>query len=181
MCPVSHVMCRVQRVTCNVSRVTCDMKYIYIYIFFFFFKFVKLVGGGYVINGAYPVQFYLKSTLFSKNKLPHGGQNTVFVGRTSFPRPLKLSNNPALNPGIDIKDIPNVHDGDTSITLNGFFLVRWTDRWVLVGGGDCITHFNNHDSAANKPTSLQALDNFSFFQLLICTMFSAANQTPSTC
>ena len=70
----------------------------------------------------------LNKAVPSKNKLPHGGQNTVFVGRTSFTHPLQLSNQSLLNPGIDIKDIPNVHDGDTSITLNGFFLVRWTDR-----------------------------------------------------
>ena len=34
--------------------------------------------------------------------------------------------------GIDIKDIPNVNDHDFSITLNGFFLVRWTDRRLLI-------------------------------------------------
>ena len=27
--------------------------------------------------------------------------------------------------GIDIKDIPNVNDHDFSVTLNGFFLVRY--------------------------------------------------------
>jgi hypothetical protein len=35
-------------------------------------------------------------------------------------------------PGIDIKDIPNVNDHDFSITLNGFFIVRWTDRRLLI-------------------------------------------------
>ena len=34
--------------------------------------------------------------------------------------------------GIDIKDIPNVDDHDFSITLNGFFLVRWTDSRLLI-------------------------------------------------
>ena len=68
---ISHVKCYVSRVTCHMSRVTCHMShvtchmsqfyfifiYIYVYIFFFFFsdKMVKLIGGGSVINGAYPV------------------------------------------------------------------------------------------------------------------------------
>ena len=34
--------------------------------------------------------------------------------------------------GIDIKDIPNINDRDFSITLNGFFLVRWTDSRLLI-------------------------------------------------
>ena len=34
--------------------------------------------------------------------------------------------------GIDIKDIPNVNDHDFSITLNGFFLVRWVDERLLI-------------------------------------------------
>lgn len=33
-----------------------------------------------------------------------------------------------VNIGIDIKDIPNVNDQDFTVTLNGFFLVRWTDN-----------------------------------------------------
>jgi len=35
-------------------------------------------------------------------------------------------------PGIDIKDIPNVNDHDFSVTLNGFFLVRWTDSRLIL-------------------------------------------------
>jgi hypothetical protein len=34
--------------------------------------------------------------------------------------------------GIDIKDIPNVNDQDFSVTLNGFFLVRWTDSRLIL-------------------------------------------------
>ena len=37
-----------------------------------------------------------------------------------------------IHPGIDIKDIPNVNDHDFSLTLNGFFIVRWTDRRLLI-------------------------------------------------
>ena len=34
--------------------------------------------------------------------------------------------------GIDIKDIPQVNDADFSITLNGFFLIRWTDARLII-------------------------------------------------
>ena len=61
------VMSNVSPVTCHLSSVTCCMS---IYIYFFFMetnlytfksfkkkldKVVELVGGGSVINGAYPV------------------------------------------------------------------------------------------------------------------------------
>ena len=53
MCQVSGVKCHVSHVTCHVSGVTCN---------FSLFssssvsdKVVDLVGGGSVINGAYPV------------------------------------------------------------------------------------------------------------------------------
>ena len=39
-------------------------------------------------------------------------------------------------PGIDIKDIPNVNDRDFSITLNGFFLVRWRDPRLIIENVD---------------------------------------------
>ena len=42
---VSGVRCQVSGVSCQVSGVTC----------IFFYKVVELVGGGSVINGAYPV------------------------------------------------------------------------------------------------------------------------------
>ena len=41
-----------------------------------------------------------------------------------------------LNLGIDIKDIPNVNDRDFSITLNGFFLVRWRDPRLIIENVD---------------------------------------------
>ena len=46
MCQVSHVRYHMSGVTCQVSHVT---------YFYFFYKVVELVGGGSVINGAYPV------------------------------------------------------------------------------------------------------------------------------
>ena len=48
---MSGVRCQVSGVMCQVSGVWC--------IFFFFFsdKVVGLVGGGSVINGAYPAYF----------------------------------------------------------------------------------------------------------------------------
>ena len=78
MCHVSRVMCHVSLVTSNLSPVTCHLspvtchmskyffktfserrKKINIYIIFFplkkLDKVVELVGGGSVINGAYPV------------------------------------------------------------------------------------------------------------------------------
>ena len=52
MCHVSCVMCHVSRVTCHVSHITCQD---FLFLFFFSDKVVKLIGGGSVINGAYPV------------------------------------------------------------------------------------------------------------------------------
>ena len=51
---LSHVMCHMYlvMVTCHVSHVMCQVSHI------FFYKVVELVGGGCVINGAYPVYFY---------------------------------------------------------------------------------------------------------------------------
>ena len=60
-CNVSRVTCQVSCVTCHVSHVMCHMSCVTCNIFccynFFFSsdKVVKLVGGGSVINGAYPV------------------------------------------------------------------------------------------------------------------------------
>ena len=45
--PPQHVTCRMSHVMCLVSRVTCHI--------FFCCKVVKLISGGSVINGAYPV------------------------------------------------------------------------------------------------------------------------------
>ena len=43
MCHKSHVMCHMAGVRCQVTGV------------FIFYKVVRLVGGGSVMNGAYPV------------------------------------------------------------------------------------------------------------------------------
>ena len=44
MCHMSRVMCHVSPVTCHMSKKKLSLK-----------KVVELVGGGYVINGAYLV------------------------------------------------------------------------------------------------------------------------------
>ena len=50
---VLHITCHVTSVTCHVSHVTCHNFFIY----FVLVKVLKLIGGGSVINGAYPVKF----------------------------------------------------------------------------------------------------------------------------
>ena len=57
-CHMSHVMCHVSSVKCHVSHVTCHMS-----LFFSPDKVVKLISGGFVINGAYRVYFYQAYTL----------------------------------------------------------------------------------------------------------------------
>ena len=74
MCHVSCVMCHVSHVTCHMSHVTCHLSRLTFHMIFFilfcsekkiekkshlniFDKMVELVGGGSVINGAYPVLF----------------------------------------------------------------------------------------------------------------------------
>jgi hypothetical protein len=37
-----------------------------------------------------------------------------------------------VNVGIDIKDIPKIDDKEFSITLNAFFVVRWTDQRMII-------------------------------------------------
>ena len=59
-CHVSCVTCHLSQVTCHMSPITCHLKK-YITILFFWEKVVRLVGVGYVINGAYPVQIIDKS------------------------------------------------------------------------------------------------------------------------
>ena len=52
--PPQSVTCHMLRVMCQLSRVRCHMSHIII-LFFYLDKVVELVGGGSVINGAYPV------------------------------------------------------------------------------------------------------------------------------
>ena len=61
MCHVSFVTCHVSRVTCHLSHVTCQI---------FFNKVVKLVSGGSVINGAYPVYFFYLLSIFVPSFFP---------------------------------------------------------------------------------------------------------------
>ena len=52
-CHLLHIMCHVSHVQCHVLHVMCSMSQ---YFFLSFLdKVVKLVGGGFVINGPYPV------------------------------------------------------------------------------------------------------------------------------
>ena len=44
----------------HMSRVTCYMSHVH---FFFFYKVVKLIGGGSVINEAYPIQFLFNDSV----------------------------------------------------------------------------------------------------------------------
>ena len=55
MCHMSRVICHVSCVRCQVSGVTCQVSDFFNFKFLFFYKVVGLVGGGSVINGAYPV------------------------------------------------------------------------------------------------------------------------------
>ena len=50
-------MCHVSGVTCQVLLVMCPMLRVTYIDIIFFYKVVELVGGGSVINGAYPVWF----------------------------------------------------------------------------------------------------------------------------
>ena len=52
---VLHVMCQVSCVTCQVSCVSCHISGVIVIFIFISDKAVGLVGGGSVINGAYPV------------------------------------------------------------------------------------------------------------------------------
>ena len=49
---------------------------------------------------------------------------------------LKKPEKKTYSSGIDIKDIPNVNDRDFSVTLNGFFLVRWRDPRLIIDNVD---------------------------------------------
>ena len=53
LCPENKKEKKMSRVTCHMSHVTCP----FFFSFFFFDKVVKYIGGGSVINGAYPVYF----------------------------------------------------------------------------------------------------------------------------
>ena len=47
-CHVSHVMCHMSCVTCHMWCVTCNVSHVACHM-------MELVGGGSVINGAYPI------------------------------------------------------------------------------------------------------------------------------
>ena len=60
VCLPPRVMCHMSCVTCHMSRVTCHMQQVSSNLFKHKInnKGAKLVGGGSVINGAYPVYLY---------------------------------------------------------------------------------------------------------------------------
>ena len=61
MCHVSHVKYHISHFKCHILRVTCHN-----YIFLFSDKVVELVGGGSVINGAYPPSNFVQAVQFVK-------------------------------------------------------------------------------------------------------------------
>ena len=66
---------------------------------------------------------------YSRHSLPSGALTRVNIGQSDYQA---NHNNSQLVSGIDIKDIPNVNDHDFSITINGFFLVRWFDHRLVI-------------------------------------------------
>ena len=54
---VSYVTCHVSGVMCHMSHVTYPISCFTCFFVVVFFKVLKLVDGGSVINGAYPVRF----------------------------------------------------------------------------------------------------------------------------
>ena len=65
MCHMSGVTCQVSGVRCQVSHVRCQVSGVTCHIFLLLFLDieVELVGGGSVINGAYPVYFIVLFTV----------------------------------------------------------------------------------------------------------------------
>ena len=80
----SCVMCHMLCVKCHMSRVTTHMSSVTCHIFFYFFtnwcKLFKLVGGGSLLKGAYPVYFFLLIQRF--NQKDNEGRGTLLNIRT---------------------------------------------------------------------------------------------------
>ena len=72
---------------------------------------------------------------YSKNSLPNKTQTHINIGKQLL-QSSQCNHFSCHLPGIDIKDIPNVNDRDFSITLNGFFLVRWRDPRLIIENVD---------------------------------------------
>ena len=79
---MSCVMCHVSCVMCHVSHVTCPCHMSHFFSSSFFSdKVVKLIGGGSVINGAYPVYsffFFINVGIFFKT--PRIDQKPLALG-----------------------------------------------------------------------------------------------------
>ena len=70
---------------------------------------------------------------YSKHSLPSGSLTRVNIGQKHCQLKYNFDFSFVFNIlGIDIKDIPNVNDHDFSITINGFFLVRWFDHRLIL-------------------------------------------------
>ena len=82
-CHVSHVMCHMSRITCLMSHVMCPCNFFYFtYIFdslVIFDTVGDLVGGGSVINEAYPVYFPLGYLKEREGILLCNGDSMVFA------------------------------------------------------------------------------------------------------
>lgn len=52
-----------------------------------------------------------------------------------------------VNVGIDIKDIPKIDDKEFSITLNAFFVVRWTDTRMIIDQDKMDSLFKSGENA----------------------------------
>ena len=61
--------------------------------------------------------------------------------------------------GIDIKDIPKIDDQEYSITLNAFFVVRWTDKRMIIDG-DKMDQVRNYAGKPREKTSSCPPDTF---------------------
>ena len=85
---------------------------------------------------------------YSKNTLPNKTLTEVNIGGVTVDMEEKVE---IWYLGIDIKDIPNVNDHDFSVTLNGFFLVRWRDPRLIM---DNVKFGDNGDALIPVDVSL---------------------------
>ena len=94
MCHMSRVTCHISHVTCHVSHVRCHMYFFfYLLLFFVFFsnKVVKIIGGGSVIHGAYPVYFFVSHLKYRLRFMFYQLPNRHISMKTDYPALYKLS------------------------------------------------------------------------------------------
>ena len=68
---MSGVRSQVSGVTCQVSGVPCQVSHVIFLLLLVSEQLLKLVGGGYVINGAYSVKFFQEQLWFIDIKYWH--------------------------------------------------------------------------------------------------------------